>query len=66
MQEAFKKHNAAQCGYCTSGIIISITALFENNKNPSEDEIQKALDGHLCRCGSHSSVFKAIENLKEA
>ena len=66
VQEAFKKHNAAQCGYCTSGIIISITALFENNKNPSEDEIQKALDGHLCRCGSHSSVFKAIENLKEA
>lgn len=66
VQEAFKKHNAAQCGYCTSGIIISITALFQNNKNPSEDEIQKALDGHLCRCGSHSSVFKAIENLKEA
>ena len=66
VQEAFKKNNAAQCGYCTSGIIISITALFENNKNPSEDEIQKALDGHLCRCGSHSSVFKAIENLKEA
>ena len=66
VQEAFKKHNAAQCGYCTSGIIISITALFENNKNPSEDEIQKALDGHLCRCGSHVSVFKAIENLKEA
>ena len=66
VQEAFKKNNAAQCGYCTSGIIISITALFENNKNPSEDEIQKALDGHLCRCGSHVSVFKAIENLKEA
>lgn len=66
VQEASKKHNAAQCGYCTSGIIISITALFENNKNPSEDEIQKALDGHLCRCGSHVSVFKAIENLKEA
>jgi nicotinate dehydrogenase subunit A len=65
VQEAFKKYNAAQCGYCTSGLIISITALFESNKNPSDDKIQKALDGHLCRCGSHSLVLKAIESLKE-
>ena len=65
VQEAFIKYNAAQCGYCTSGLIISITALFENNKSPSVDETHKALEGHLCRCGSHPLVFKAIESLKE-
>jgi len=65
VQKAFKEFNAAQCGYCTSGIIISITALFDKNKKPSSQEIQNALDGHLCRCGSHSVVLNAIESLKE-
>ena len=65
VQKAFKEFNAAQCGYCTSGIIISVTALFDKNKNPSSQEVQNALDGHLCRCGSHSVVLKAIESLKE-
>ena len=65
VQEAFKEFNAAQCGYCTSGIIISITALFDKNKKPSSQEIQNALDGHLCRCGSHSVVLKAIDSLIE-
>ena len=65
VQEAFRNFNAAQWGYCTSGIIISITALFDKNKKPSSQEIQNALDGHLCRCGSHSVVLNAIESLKE-
>ena len=65
VQQSFKKFNAAQCGYCTSGIIISVTALFDKNKNPSSQEVQKALDGHLCRCGSHSVVLKAIDSLIE-
>ena len=65
VQKAFKEFNAAQCGYCTSGIIISITALFDKNKKPSSQEIQNALDGHLCRCGSHSVVLNAIESLKD-
>ena len=65
VQEAFRKFNAAQCGYCTSGIIISVTALFDKNKNPSSQEVQNALDGHLCRCGSHSLVLKAIDSLIE-
>ena len=63
IQQSFKEFNAAQCGYCTSGIIISITALFDKNKKPSSQEIQNALDGHLCRCGSHSVVLKAIDSL---
>ena len=65
VQEAFRKFNAAQCGYCTSGIIVSITALFDKNKKPTSKEIQNALDGHLCRCGSHSVVLKAIDSLIE-
>jgi len=65
VQEAFRKFNAAQCGYCTSGIIISVTALFDKNKNPSSQEVQNALDGHLCRCGSHSVVLRAIDSLIE-
>tara|TARA_B100000900_G_scaffold317210_1_gene276208 strand:+ start:400 stop:864 length:465 start_codon:yes stop_codon:yes gene_type:complete len=63
VQEAFRKFNAAQCGYCTSGIIISITALFNKNKKPSSQEIKNALNGHLCRCGSHSMVLQAIDSL---
>ena len=63
VQEAFKKFNAAQCGYCTSGIIISISSLLEKKSKPATEDILNALDGHLCRCGSHSVVLKAIESL---
>ncbi|MBT4344967.1 MAG: (2Fe-2S)-binding protein, partial [Flavobacteriales bacterium] len=48
-----------------SGIIISVTALLDKNKNPSSQEVQNALDGHLCRCGSHSVVLRAIDSLIE-
>ena len=65
VQEAFKKFNAAQCGYCTSGIIITISSLLEKKNKPTSEEILNALDGHLCRCGSHSVVLKAIESLIE-
>lgn len=65
VQEAFKKFNAAQCGYCTSGIIITISSLLEKKNKPTSEEILNALDGHLCRCGSHSFVLKAIESLIE-
>ena len=64
MQQAFKQYNAAQCGYCTSGIIISLSSVFLKNSNPTNEEILKSLDGQLCRCGSHSSVMKAIDKLK--
>ncbi len=63
IQKAFKKFNAAQCGYCTSGIIISISALFNNNSNPTKKDLLKSLDGQLCRCGSHSAVLNALDSL---
>lgn len=65
VQEAFKKFNAAQCGYCTSGIIITVSSLLEKKNKPKSEDILNALDGHLCRCGSHSVVLKAIESLIE-
>ena len=64
VQQAFKQYNAAQCGYCTSGIIISLSSVFLKNSDPTDEEILKSLDGQLCRCGSHASVMKAIDKLK--
>ncbi len=63
VQQAFAEMGAAQCGYCTPGIVIAATALLNANPRPSEDEIVEALHQHLCRCGSHRRVLAAIDNL---
>jgi len=60
IQAAFVNENAAQCGYCTPGIIIAVTALLEEISAPSDGEIVEALADHLCRCGSHNRVLRAI------
>lgn len=60
LQAAFIKEQVPQCGYCTSGIIMSSVELLERNKKPSEAQIREALDGNLCRCGSHNRVVKAV------
>ena len=65
VQKAFKDFNAAQCGYCTSGIIISLSELFKRENKPNGYQVNKALEGHLCRCGSHSAVLQAIENINQ-
>ena len=64
VQEAFKHFNAAQCGYCTSGIIISLSSIFNKKSNPTREEILSSLHGQLCRCGSHPSVMRAIDKIK--
>jgi len=64
VQEVFKNFNAAQCGYCTSGIIISLFSIFNKNSYPTKKEIMSSLKGQLCRCGSHASVMKVIDKLK--
>ena len=61
VQRALLAEQAAQCGYCMSGIAVAATALLSSKKNPSEDEIRSALDKHLCRCGSHGRVIKAVQ-----
>lgn len=60
VQKALERHQAAQCGYCMSGIVMSAVALLANEKSPSEERIQAALDKNLCRCGSHNRVVRAI------
>jgi nicotinate dehydrogenase subunit A len=60
VQKALERHQAAQCGYCMSGIVISAVALLVNEKSPSEERIRAALDKNLCRCGSHNRVVRAI------
>ncbi len=60
VQKALERHQAAQCGYCMSGIVMSAVALLSHKAKQSEDEIRTALDKNLCRCGSHNRVVKAI------
>jgi nicotinate dehydrogenase subunit A len=60
LQTAFINEQVPQCGYCTSGMIMSAAALLSANKKPSEADIRSALDGNLCRCGSHVRVMRAV------
>ena len=60
VQAAFIKEQVPQCGYCTGGIIMTSVELLAGNKKPSETEIRSALDGNLCRCGTHARVVKAV------
>ncbi len=63
VQQAFLEEGAAQCGYCTAGMIVATTALLHRTPRPSAEEIAEALDENLCRCGSHRRVLSAIERL---
>jgi aerobic-type carbon monoxide dehydrogenase small subunit (CoxS/CutS family) len=60
VQAAFIEHQVPQCGYCTSGMIMSAAALLSRNQKPSEDEIRSAVEVNLCRCGSHIRVVDAV------
>lgn len=60
LQQAFISCQAGQCGYCLSGVIMTATALLENNPHPTEDEVRHALDGNLCRCGAHNRMVRAV------
>ncbi len=61
LQTAFIELQAGQCGYCLSGILVSAKALLDRNPNPSRDQIVEALDKHLCRCGTHTRIIRAVE-----
>ena len=60
VQKALLAEQAAQCGYCMSGIIVSAVSLLNTNPNPSEQQVRFALDKNLCRCGSHNRVVRAV------
>src|SRR5687767_14999938 len=60
VQKALVEHQAAQCGYCISGIVMSAVALVSQNQKPTETDLRLALDKNLCRCGSHNRIVRAI------
>ncbi len=62
IQEAFMDAGAAQCGFCTPGMIMSAKALLDSNPNPEENEIRKALSGVLCRCTGYRKIVQAVKN----
>jgi nicotinate dehydrogenase subunit A len=61
LQKAFIDEQAAQCGYCISGMIMSAKALLDRVRNPGEAEIRDAMAGNLCRCGTHTRIVRAIQ-----
>ncbi len=66
IQQAFMEAGAAQCGFCTPGMILNAKALLSNNPHPDEHEIRKALSGVLCRCTGYRKIVEAVKNVAEA
>ena len=65
VQRAFLAEQASQCGYCLNGMIIATTALLWKTPHPSDRQIREALDGNLCRCGSHPRILRAVRRAEE-
>jgi carbon-monoxide dehydrogenase small subunit len=65
LQEAFARHNAVQCGFCTPGMLITATALLKRNPHPTEAEIKQALVGNLCRCTGYVRIVDAIQSVSQ-
>ena len=61
LQEAFSAHHGLQCGYCTPGMLISAKYLLDNNREPTEAEIRKAIQGNICRCTGYINIVEAIQ-----
>ena len=66
VQQAFLDAEAFQCAYCTSGMIMSSVALLKQNPNPTPSDIAQALEGNICRCGTHPRVIEAVERAAKA
>ncbi|HZQ65464.1 MAG TPA: (2Fe-2S)-binding protein [Gaiellaceae bacterium] len=60
LQEAFHRHHALQCGYCTAGMLLTTTAFLRENPSPTEDEIRAALSANLCRCTGYQAIIDAV------
>jgi carbon-monoxide dehydrogenase small subunit len=61
VQKAFLERGAVQCGFCTPGMVIATTALLEKNPKPSDTDVKKSLEGHLCRCTGYNKIIEAVE-----
>jgi nicotinate dehydrogenase subunit A len=66
LQQAFITEQAAQCGYCVNGMIMTSAALLAKNRNPSETDIRNALAGNICRCGTHQRIVAAVKRAATA
>jgi nicotinate dehydrogenase subunit A len=66
LQQAFVEEQAAQCGYCISGMIMSAKELLDRNPRPSEPDVRAALEGNLCRCGTHNRIIRAVLRAAQA
>ncbi|MDB5956128.1 (2Fe-2S)-binding protein [Ramlibacter sp.] len=66
LQQAFLEEQAGQCGYCLSGILATASALLARVPHPDEQQVRTALDGHLCRCGAHNRIVRAILRASKA
>jgi len=66
LQTAFAQEGAAQCGYCTPGMLLAAKALLEVNPTPTRDEIAHAISGNLCRCTGYTAIYEAIEKAAKA
>jgi aerobic-type carbon monoxide dehydrogenase small subunit (CoxS/CutS family) len=60
VQAAFVENDAQQCGFCTPGLVVACAALLERNPNPTEEEVNRALGGNLCRCGTYAGIRKVV------
>lgn len=66
VQDAFARHDAAQCGFCTPGQILAAVALLESNPKPDDEAITRGMSGNLCRCGTYPNIRLAIKSLASA
>jgi nicotinate dehydrogenase subunit A len=66
LQQAFIAEQAAQCGYCINGMIMSAKELLDRNPRPSEPDVRAALAGNLCRCGTHNRIIRAVLRAAQA
>ena len=63
LQEAFMEYGALQCGYCTSGFILTAKAMLEENPRPSDDQIRSYMGGNFCRCGCYQEILEAVRKV---
>ena len=66
IQQAFLDEQAAQCGFCTAGMIIAVKGLLDHNPDPSDSDIREALKVHICRCGVHHRILRAVHRAAKA
>ena len=66
LQEAFQRHHALQCGFCTAGVLMTTTALLYENPSPSKEEIREALSANLCRCTGYQTIIDAVAEVADS